>query len=173
MLCRWEVWQDTWFRLVVSSDAAQDLTESNKYPARLRGAISSGWGLACIISEIPQSWYRLWNIIRKDSLTGSRKEASVYERIPYEPGSLMILQVAKRIVNIRFDWKSGTKTGKEISGFRPLFGFVHIMGSTNIWVTIKLICVFSETLSASAPPVCENIRKRPSHCGSRRRGRFP
>ena len=38
--------------MVVSSDAAQDLTESNKYPARLRGAISSGWRLACIIREI-------------------------------------------------------------------------------------------------------------------------
>lgn len=34
---------------------------------------------------------------------GSRKEASVYERIPYEPGSLMILQAAKRIAHISLD----------------------------------------------------------------------
>ena len=32
----------------------------------------------------------------------SRKDGSVYGRIPYEPGFLMILQVAKRIANVRF-----------------------------------------------------------------------
>ena len=30
----------------------EDLTESGKSPAGLRGAISSGWGVSCIISEI-------------------------------------------------------------------------------------------------------------------------
>ena len=35
-------------------------------------------------------------------LAESCKEGSVYGRIPYEPGFLMILQVAKRIANIRF-----------------------------------------------------------------------
>ena len=32
----------------------------------------------------------------------SHKEGSVYGRILYEPGFLMILQVVKRIVNVRF-----------------------------------------------------------------------
>ena len=36
-----------------------------------------------------------------DPLAESRKEGAVYGRIPYEPGFLMILQVAKRIANVR------------------------------------------------------------------------
>ena len=42
------------------------------------------------------------NLVRMDPFTESRKEGSVYGRIPYEPGFLMILQVAKRIATVRF-----------------------------------------------------------------------
>jgi len=41
----------------------------------------------------------------KDPLAESRKEGSVYGRIPYELESIMILQAAKLIANIRFDLK--------------------------------------------------------------------
>ena len=40
---------------------------------------------------------------KKGPVAESRKEVPVYGRIPYELGFLMILQVAKRVANIRFD----------------------------------------------------------------------
>ena len=45
---------------------------------------------------------KLLLIIIREALAESRKEGPVYGRIPYEPRFLMILQVAKRITNVRF-----------------------------------------------------------------------
>ena len=55
----------------------------------------------------------------KDPLAESRKEGSVYGRIPYKPGSLMILQAVKRIVNIRFNSGSDESAQKNTSHLHP------------------------------------------------------
>ena len=90
------------------------LTESSKSPASIARSNKQLPGY-----ERSQGGTRLRNLVRRDPFTESRKEGSVYGKIPYEPrfltgpdslrawipyepGFLMILQVAKRIANIRF-----------------------------------------------------------------------
>ena len=73
------------------------LTESSKSPASIARSNKQLPGY-----ERSQGGTRLRNLVRRDPFTESRKEGSVYGRIPYEPGFLMILQVAKRIANVRF-----------------------------------------------------------------------